>query len=203
MVEPAVTAASPPIRYFSKAFVPDPVDAKKKAPRISSGALLSRAEDALINFNKFRIARADYLLRKYEAVHVNRDPTAIHEHEVRVPDQPEMVRPESLDEEFFRMSPKTEHFAVTRPELFLIHRRRLIRVPHVRLARARTRPRFIPVYVLSATLNVRLSTYICARLRFCLRFARLLRVFLLPFRRRRSLRFFRLRLRLLRLRCLA
>src|SRR5437667_6745278 len=182
MVEPAVTAASPPIRYFSKAFVPDPVDVKKKAPRISSGALLSRAEDALFNLNKFRIACADYPLRIYEAVHVNRDPTAIHEHEVRVPDQPEMVRPESLDEEFFRMSPKTEHFTVTRPELFLIHRRRLIRVPHVRLARARTRPRFIPVYVLSATLNVRLSTY-SARLRFCLRFARLLRVCLLPFRR--------------------
>src|SRR5438874_5636810 len=153
--------------YFSKALVPDRVDAKKKAPAFSSGALLSRAEDALINFNKVRIARADYPLRKYEAVHVNRDPTAIHEHEVRVPDQPEMVRPESLDEEFFRMSPKTEHFTVTRPELFLIHRRRLIRVPHVRLARARTRPRFIPVYVLSATLNVRLSTY-SARLRFCL-----------------------------------
>ena len=117
----------------------------KKAPRISSGALLSYAEDALINFNKVRIAGADYSLRIYEAVHVNRDPTAIREHEVRVPDQSEMIRPELLDEEFFRMSPKTEHFAVTRPELFLVHRRRLIRVPHVRLARARTRPRFIPV----------------------------------------------------------
>ena len=164
---------------------------------------MSRAEDALINFNEVRIARADYPLGIYEAVHVNRYPTALHEHEVRVPDQSEMVRPESLDEEFFRMSPKTEHFAVTRPELFLVHRRRLIRVPHVRLARARTRAGFIPVYVLSGTLNVRLCTYICARLRFCLRLARLPGVCLLPFRWRRSLRFFRLCLRLLRLRCLA
>ena len=191
--------------YFSKALVPDRVDAKKKAPRISSGALLSRAEDALIHFNKVRIARADYLLRKYEAVHVNRDPTAIHEHEVRVPDQPEMVRPESLDEELLRMPPKAEHFAMTRLELLHVYPRglvyvRLIRAPHVGLVRART---FTPVYVLSATLNVRLSTYICARLRFCLRFAGLLRVCLLPFCWRRSLRFFRLRLRLLRLRCLA
>src|SRR5947208_16672340 len=187
--------------YFSKALVPDRVDAKKKAPRISSGALLSRAEDALINFNKFRIARADYPLRKYEAVHVNRDPTAIHEHEVRVPDQPEMVRPESLDEELFRMPPKTEHFAMTRPELFLVHRRRLIRVPHVRLARARTCSRFIPVYVRSAALNVGLSTHVCARFRFCLRVALLLRgAHLLRFRRRSRLRFLRLLLRLLWLR---
>src|SRR5437762_13265567 len=144
---------------------------QKKAPRISSGALLCRAKDALLNFNKARIACADHPLRIYEAVHVNRDPAVVHEHEVRVPDQPEMVRPESLDEEFLRMPPKTEHFAMTRLELLHVHLRRLI---HVRLARARTRARFIPVYVLSATLNVRLSTDVSARLRFRLRFALLL-----------------------------
>src|SRR5213083_3753075 len=110
---------------------------QKKALRISSGALLCRAKDALLNFNKVRIACADHPLRIYEAVHVNRDPAVVHEHEVRVPDQPEMVRPESLDEELFRMPPKTEHFGVTRPELLLVHRRRLTRAPHVRLARAR------------------------------------------------------------------
>ena len=57
---------------------------------------------------------------------------------------------------------KTEHFAVTRPELLLVHRRCL--------ARARTRSSFTPVHVLSATLNIRLSSYVCVRLRFCLRF---------------------------------
>src|SRR6266480_5326298 len=176
---------------------------QKKALRIFSGALLCRAEDALVNFNKVRIACADHPLRKHEAVHVNRDPAAIHEDEVRVADQPEMVRPESLNEKLFRMPPKTEHFAVTRLELLHVYLRRLI---HVRLARARTCPSFIPVYVLSATLNVRLSTYVCARFRFCLRFVRLLRgAHLLPFGRRCRLRLFRLPLplRLLWLRCLA
>src|SRR5207249_7136793 len=89
---------------------------KKKRPAFPAERFCLTQRDALINFNKVRIAGADYSLRIYEAVHVNRDPTAIREHEVRVPDQPEMVRPELLDEEFFRMSPKTEHFAVTRPE---------------------------------------------------------------------------------------
>src|SRR6266487_1429538 len=91
----------------------------------------------LLNFNKVRIACADYALRIYKAVYVNRDPAAVHEREVRVPDQPEMARAEPLDEELFRMPPKTEHFAVTRPELLLVHRRRLTRAPHVGLARAR------------------------------------------------------------------
>jgi hypothetical protein len=113
-----------------------PVDAKK-ALRIPSGALLCRAEDALLNYNKLRIARADHPLCKYKAVHVNRDPAVVYEHEVRVPDQPDMVRSESLDEELFRMPPKTKHFAVTRPELLFVHRRRLIRARHVSLARAR------------------------------------------------------------------
>src|SRR5213592_396754 len=144
---------------------------QKKALRVFSGALLCRAKDALFDFDKLRIACADHPLRIYEAVHVNRDPAAVHEHEVRVPDQPEMVRPESLDEELFRMPAKTEHFAVTRLELLHVHLRRLI---HVRLARARTRARFIPVYVLSLTLNVGLPTCLSARLRFCLRFALLL-----------------------------
>src|SRR5206468_5064177 len=134
--------------------------------------LLCRADNALINYNKLRIALADHPFRVYESVHVNRDPAAVHEHEVRVLDQPEMARPVSLDEELFRMPPKTEHFGMTRPELLLVHCRRLIRLARVRLARARTRPRFSSVYVLTATLNVRLSTGLCARLRLCLRFAR-------------------------------
>jgi hypothetical protein len=175
----------------------------KKAPRISSGALLRSAEDALINYNIVRIPRADHPLRIYKAVYVNGDPAVIHEHEVRVADQPEMVRPESLDEELFRMPPKIEHFAMTRLELLHVHLRGLIHVRlarrsiYVRLVRARTCPRLIPVYVRSTTLNVRLSTYVCARFRFCLRFALLLRGMhlLLPLRRRSRLRFFRLPLR--------
>jgi hypothetical protein len=168
------------------------LDAKKKRPAFSSGALLCRAEGALINYNIVRIARADYPLGIDKAVHVNRNPAVIHEHEVRTPDQPEVARPETLDEELFRMPTKTEHFAVTRLELLLIHRRRL--------ARARTRPSLSLVYVLSATLNVRLSTYLSRRLRFsclrfCLRFVLLLHVCLLLFRRRSCLRFLRLFLR--------
>jgi hypothetical protein len=160
---------------------------EKKAPRISSGAPLCCAEDALINYNIFRLARADHPLRIYKAVHVNGDPAIIHEHEVRVSDQPEMARPVTLDEELFRMPAKTEHFGVTRLELLLVHRRRL--------ARARTCPSLSLVYFLSTTLNFRLSTGLCRRLRFCLRLARLVHVFLLPFRRRSSLGFFRLPLR--------
>src|SRR6266446_9914340 len=136
-------------KFSRRASVPKPLVqdrlTAKKALRISSRALLCRAENALIHFNHLRIARADHSLRIYKAVHVNRDPAAVHEHEVRVRDQPEMARPESLDEELFRMPPKTEHFAVTRPELLLVHCRRLIRARHVRLARARTRPRLSPV----------------------------------------------------------
>src|SRR4029077_9401178 len=135
---------------------------------------LCHAANSLIDYNKVRIACADHPFRVDKAIHVNCDPAAVHEREVRVPDQPEMARPKSLDEELFRMPPKTEHFAVTRPELLLVHCRRLIRAPHVRLARARTCPRFIPVYVRGATLDVRLSAYGCARFRFCLRFSRLL-----------------------------
>jgi hypothetical protein len=180
---------------------------QKKALRISSGALLCCAEAALLNFNILGIAGADHPFRIYKAVHVNCDPAVVHEHEVRVADQPEMVRPESLDEELFRMPPKTEHFAMTRLELLHVHLRGLIHVRlarrsiYVRLVRARTCPRLIPVYVRSTTLNVRLSTYVCACFRFCLRFVLLLRGthLLLPFRRRSSLRFFRLRLPLRRL----
>ncbi len=173
---------------------------KKSAPHFQRSALC-RAEVALFNFNKLRIARTDHPLRIYKAVNVNRDPAAIHEREVRVADQPEMVRPKSLDEELLRMPSKTEHFAVTRLELLHVYFRglihvRLIRASHVRFVRARTRPRCIPVYVRSAALNVRLSTYRCARVRLCLRFALLLRgTHLLPLRRRCRLRFLRLLLR--------
>src|SRR5205809_3922875 len=99
----------------------------KKAPRIFSGALLYRAKDALVNYNKVRIARANHTFGVDKAVHVNRDPAAVHEDEVRVPDQPEMVRPKSLDEELLRVPPKTEHFTVTGRQLCLVHRRFLAR----------------------------------------------------------------------------
>ncbi len=168
----------------------------KKAPRSSSGALLCRAKDALVNFNKLRIARTDQPFRVDKAVHVNRHPAAVYEDEVRVSDEPEMVRPKSLDEELLRMPPKTEYFTVTGSELLLVHRRFL--------ARTRTRSSFPLVHVLSATLNIRLSAYVCVRLRFCLRLVRLLRgTHVLLFRRRCRLRFARLPRRLLRLRCLA
>src|SRR5437016_8954522 len=182
------------------------VDQREKAPRISSGALLCRAKDALINnFNKVRFARADHALGVRKAVHVNCDPASIYEHEVRIPDQSEMVRPISLNEELFRVPSKTEHFGVTRRELVLVHSgRRLVRDRHVSLASVRTHPCSSLVYVPSATLNIRLSPYVCARLRFCLWFVRLLRgAHLLSFCRRCRLRFLRLPLRLLWLRCLA
>src|SRR6266480_3662371 len=168
----------------------------KKTPRSSSGAFLCRAKDALVNYNKVRIARADQPFGVDKAVHVNRHPAAVYEDEVRVSDEPEMVRPKSLDEKFFRMPPKTEYFTVTGPELLLVYGRFL--------ARARTRSSFTLVHVLSATLNIRLSTYVCVRLRFCLWLVRLLRgTHVLLFRRRCRFRFVRLPRRLLRLRCLA
>ena len=183
--------------------------AEKKRSAFSSGALLCREDDALINFNKFRIARADDALCIYKAVHVNRNPAAVHEHEVRVANQPEMSLPEPLDKELFRMPSKTKHFSVTRPELLFVHGRRLTCATHVRLTRvhvrlarastrARTHSRLCLVYLRGATFNACLSAYVCARLRFCLRIGLLLSgAHLLPFRWRSSLRFFRLLLRLL------
>src|SRR5437764_15169550 len=143
------------------------LSAKKKRPAFPAERFCVAQKHALLNFNKLRIARADYALRIYEAVHVNCDPAAVHECEVCVPDQSDMVSPESLNEELLRMPPKTEHFAMTRLELLHAYPR-LIRATQVRLARARTCPGFILVYVRSATLNVRLSRHVCARLRFCL-----------------------------------
>src|SRR5438876_7163852 len=163
------------------------------------------AGDALINYNKLRIARADHSLSIDKACHVNRDPAAVHEHEIRVPDQPEMARPVSLDEELLRMPPKSEHFPVTRLELLHVHFR-LARALHLRLALARTRPSFSLRSFLSATLNFRLSTHFCAGLRFGLRFTRLRRGVRLFLFCRSCLRlFFRLLLRpsLLLLRCLS
>src|SRR5581483_2158996 len=170
------------------------------------GALLP---DALFNLDKLRITRANHPFRIDITVHINRDPAAVHEREIRVPDQPDMVRPESLDKKLLRVPSKTEHFAVTRPELLLVDGRRLICALHVGLVRcARTCPRsrffcggFFLVYRrgLSATLNVRLSTYVCARFWFGL----LPGTRLLPFRWRSRLRLTRLPLRLLWLRCLA
>src|ERR671931_603307 len=162
---------------------------QKKALLISSGALLWYAANALFDCNKIRFPRADHALCIYKAVHVNRDPAAVHEHEVGVPDQPNMVRAESLDEELLRMPSKTEHFTVPRPELLLVYCRRLICSSHVRLAHARTRPGVSPVYVRRPTFAGRLSTYVRARLRFCLRLGLLLRrAHLFTFRRRSRLR---------------
>src|SRR6202011_4029122 len=148
---------------------------KKSAPH-SSGALLCRADDALVDLNKIRIARADHPFRIGKAIHIDRDPAAVHEYEVRIPDQVEMVAPESLAEELFRMPSKAEHLAVTRPKLL-----------HVYLglgrARAHSMLMFTPVYVLSATLNLPLSTDICALLRFFLRVGRLRRMHFFLFRR--------------------
>jgi hypothetical protein len=167
-----------------------PIDAQKKRSAVG-GALLSRAKVALLNFYKVRIARADDSLRVYKAIHVNCHPAAIHKHEIRVPDQPEMVGPISLDKELLRMAAKTEQFTMTRLELL-----------HVRVRRARTRASLIRVYSLP-TLDVRLAMHVCAGFRFRLRFARFLRIYLFSFRRRSSLRLIRLPLRLLRLRVLA
>ncbi len=122
------------------------------------GALLSYDDDALLHFNKLRLAGTDHPLCIDKTVHVNGHPAAVHEREVRVPDQPDMVCPVALHEKLFRMPPETEHLAVTRHEFILVHRRRLIRARHVCLARARTHTRFSPVYVLSMAPNVRLST---------------------------------------------
>jgi hypothetical protein len=114
---------------------------EKKAPRCFSGALLRVAQrqspvrsairtdsshgelGPLVNYDKVRIARANHAFRVDKAVHVNRNPAGIHEDEVGVPDQPEMVLPKSLDEELLRMPSKTEHFCVARPELLLVHGR--------------------------------------------------------------------------------
>ena len=85
---------------------------------------MTRKGALINNFNKVRLAGANYPLRVGKAVYVNRDPAAVHEHEVEISDQSEMVRPVPLDEELFRMPPKAEHFAVTRSELFLVNRRR-------------------------------------------------------------------------------
>jgi len=58
---------------------------KKSAPHFGEALLLAR-RSALINLDKLRIAGADGLLRKCEAIHINRDPAAVHKHEVSVPD---------------------------------------------------------------------------------------------------------------------
>src|SRR6266436_4354549 len=149
---------------------------KKSAPQFS-GALFCCATNALINnFNKVRLTRADHALGVRKAVHVNCDPASVNEYKVRISDQPEMGRPISLNEELFRVPSKTEHFGVTRHELVLVHsrRRRLVRARRVSLARARTHPGSSLVYVPTATLNIRLSTRICARLRLRLWLGRLL-----------------------------
>jgi len=90
----------------------------------------------LFNHDKVGIALADHSLRVGKTVNVNGNPTAVQEYEVRISDHSEMVRTVSLDEEFFRMPAKLEHFSMARSELVLVYNGRLIRV-HVRLAGGR------------------------------------------------------------------
>src|ERR1051326_8901191 len=99
------------------------------------------AANSLIHCDKVRIAGADHPLRIDKAIHINRDPAAVQKYEVLVPNQPDMVRTISLDKELFRVSSKAEHFAMTRLELLLVHRRRLSCASHVGLARASARAR--------------------------------------------------------------
>src|SRR5207247_9571228 len=61
--------------------------AQKKRSAFSSERFCTEQPNALLHFNKLRIACADNSLRIYKAVYVNRDPAAVHEHEVLVPDQ--------------------------------------------------------------------------------------------------------------------
>src|SRR4030095_11472810 len=80
-----------------------------------------------------------------------------------------MVRTVPLDKELFRMSSKAEHLTVARSKFFLINGGGgLICGSYVRLTGAGT-SRLVPVYLLSATFNVRLAADVCASLRFCLR----------------------------------
>src|ERR1041385_1378323 len=153
-------------------------ETKKSAPHFQRSAFCQTA-NSLIDCDKVRIALADHALRIDKSVHVNRHPATVHEHEVRVPDQPEMVLSISLDEEVFRMPPKAEHIAVTRSELLLVHGRRLTGAPNVRrtrgsdvgLARAGARAgsgahtSFMSVHVRAVTLHVRLTTHGRTRVR--------------------------------------
>ena len=159
---------------------------------------MTRKGALINNFNKVRLAGANYLLRVGKAVHVNRDPAAVHKHEVRISDQPKVVRSVPLDKELFRMSPKAEHLTVARSEFFLVNRRRgLICGSYVGLTRGGA-SRLVPVCLLSATFNVRLSANVCAGLRFCLRLGLLLPgAHLFPLRGSSSLGILCLPLRLL------
>jgi hypothetical protein len=65
--------------------IPSRIPLQKSAPH-SGGALLCRADDALVDLNKIRIARADHPFRIGKAIHIDRDPAAVHEYEVRIPD---------------------------------------------------------------------------------------------------------------------
>jgi hypothetical protein len=161
-------------------------------PAILTNSSCGELGPLLSDFDKLRVARANYTFGVDKAVHVNRDPAAVHENEIGVPDQPEMVRSKFLDEELLRMPAKSKYFTVTRLELLLVHSRFL----------ARSRTRLNLVRVLSATLNIRLSlnvrlfTDVRVRLRSCLRFLFALRWLC-------RLRFIRPRRRLLRLLSLA
>src|SRR5262245_41470873 len=80
---------------------------QKKAPCISAGRFCVTQSVRLLNNDKVRVTLADHALRVGKTVHINRDPAAVYEHEVAVPDQSEMARSVSLDEELFRMPSET------------------------------------------------------------------------------------------------
>src|SRR3954454_24889856 len=92
-----------------------------------------------------------------------------------------MARTVALDKELFGMSPKTEHFTMTRSELVLVDGRSL--------ASARMHTSLRAVYM-SAILNVCLSTCVCRTLRSRLRAVSSTHV--LPFGWHSRLGFFRL-----------
>jgi len=64
---------------------PDLID-KKSAPHFSGALLRLTQNNALIDYDKVRVALADHPLCVRKTVHVNRDPAAVQEHKVAVTD---------------------------------------------------------------------------------------------------------------------
>ena len=61
------------VRFLSTAST----EGGKNAPHFGGALLCVTQNDALINYNKVRLARADHALRVCKPVHVNRDPAAV------------------------------------------------------------------------------------------------------------------------------
>src|SRR6202030_3359028 len=107
------------LKWLKRPFANRAIDAKKRSA--FCGALLSYADDVLLHFYKLGLAGADHPLCIDKTVHVNGDPATVHEREVRVSDQPDMVCPVALDEKLFRMPPETGNLLVTRHYFILVH----------------------------------------------------------------------------------